>query len=212
MADRRGLVSVVGDLCAARRPRGVAPRSRRGPCGAAISVLCLTLPSFWLGLVLVTLVALPTGWFPVGGFGDTFGEKLRAIALPAVTLAVGLAPIQVRALRSSLSRVLNSDFVDALKAVGVHPWRLFWRHVLPNAAVPVITILAVQVSGMLFISVVIENTFALPGLGEALVTAVAQRDYAVVQGITLVSAVAVIGTQLLADIAHAALDPRVSMS
>jgi peptide/nickel transport system permease protein len=178
----------------------------------AVSVLWLTLPPFWLGLVLVTLVALPTGWFPVSGFGDTPVEKLRAIVLPAVTLAVGLAPIQVRALRSSLARVWSSDFADALRAVGVPTWRLFWRHVLPNAAVPVITVLAVQMSGLLFITVVIENTFALPGLGEALVTAVAQRDYAVVQGITLVSALIVIGTQLLADILHAALDPRVSMS
>jgi peptide/nickel transport system permease protein len=178
----------------------------------AVSVLGLTMPPFWLGLVLVTLVALPTGWFPVSGFGETTVDKLRAIALPALTLAVGLAPIQIRALRSSLARVWRSDFTDALRAVGVPPWRLFWRHVIPNAVVPVITVLAVQVSGLLFLTVVIENTFALPGLGEALVTAVAQRDYAVVQGITLVSALAVIGTQLLADIAHAALDPRVSMS
>lgn len=178
----------------------------------AVSVLWLTLPPFWLGLVLVTAVALPTGWFPVSGFGDTFSEQLRAIALPAVTLAVGLAPIQVRALRSSLARVWHSDFVDALRAVGVPGRRLFWRHVLPNAVVPVITVLAVQVSGLLFVTVVIENTFALPGLGEALVTAVAQRDYAVVQGITLVSALVVIGIQLLVDILHAALDPRVSMS
>jgi peptide/nickel transport system permease protein len=178
----------------------------------AVSVLWLTLPPFWLGLVLVTLVALPTGWFPVSGFGETPDEKLRAIALPAVTLAVGLAPIQVRALRSSLLRVLNSEFVDALRAVGVPRRRLLWRHVLPNAVVPVITVLAVQVSGLLFLTVVIENTFALPGLGQALVTAVSERDYAVVQGITLVSALVVIGTQLLADVLHAAIDPRVSMS
>lgn len=192
---------------------GALRRDRAGDHAVrAVSVLWLTLPPFWLGLVLVTLVALPTGWFPVSGFGDTPVEKLRSIALPALTLAVGLAPIQIRALRSSLARVWSSDFADALRAVGVPTWRLFWRHILPNAIVPVITVLAVQVSGMLFITVVIENTFALPGLGEALVTAVAQRDYAVVQGITLVSALIVIGTQLLADVLHAVLDPRVSMS
>jgi peptide/nickel transport system permease protein len=201
------LISVPLAVVAARRRDRAADHAVR-----AVSVVWLTLPPFWLGLVLVTLVALPTGWFPVSGFGDTLEEKLRAIALPAVTLAVGLAPIQIRALRSSLARVWNSEFVDALQAVGVPRWRLFWRHVLPNAVAPVITVLAVQVSGLLFLTVVIENTFALPGLGEALVTAVSQRDYAVVQGITLVSALVVIGVQLLADVLHAALDPRVSMS
>ena len=175
----------------------------------AVSVFWLTLPPFWLGLCSHGRGA--AGRCPVSGFGDTFSEKVQAIVLPAVTLAIGLAPIQVRALRSSLARVWQSDFVDALRAVGapagacLAPRTAERGRARHHRAGRAGQRPAVRHGGD-------REHVALPGLGEALVTAVAQRDYAVVQGITLVSALVVIGIQLLVDILHAALDPRVTMS
>jgi len=201
------LVSVpLAAVSALRRDRA-ADHVVRG-----IGIVGLTLPQFWVGLILVSFVALGTGWFPVGGYGVGAGGHFQAMVLPAITLAIGLAPIQIRALRSALIDVLGSEYVGAGRAVGISERRLLVRHVIPNAAPSVVTILSLQVSLMLFGAVVVENTFALPGLGQALLEAVSQRDYAVVQGITLISALIVIVANLLADAVYVALDPRIEVS
>jgi peptide/nickel transport system permease protein len=176
-----------------------------------VSVLGLTVPTFWLGLMLVSFVALPTGWFPVSGFGSGFLEHLHSIFLPALTLAVAITPIQIRALRLALITVLESDFVAALSVVGLSQRRVILRHVLPNALLSSLSLLAAQVGFVLFAEVVIENTFALPGLGQAMLQAVSERDYPVVQGITLLSALAIITLNALVDIMYVALDPRVQI-
>jgi peptide/nickel transport system permease protein len=193
-------------LSALRRDR-LADHVVRG-----VGIVGLTLPQFWVGLLLVSFVALGTGWFPVGGYGTGVGGHFKAMVLPALTLAIGLAPIQIRALRSALIDVLGSEYVSAGRAVGIADRRLLLRHVIPNALPSVVTILSLQVSLMLFGAVVVEKTFALPGLGQALLEAVSQRDYAVVQGITLISALIVIAANLLADAVYVALDPRIELS
>jgi len=201
------LVSVpLAAISALRRDR-LADHVVRG-----VGIVGLTLPQFWVGLLLVSYLALQTGWFPVGGYGSGIGGHLQSMALPAITLAIGLAPIQIRALRSALIDVLGSEYVSAGRAVGISERRLMLRHVIPNAAPSVVTILSLQVSLMLFGAVVVENTFALPGLGQALLEAVSQRDYAVVQGITLISALIVIAANLLADAVYVALDPRIELA
>jgi peptide/nickel transport system permease protein len=177
----------------------------------AYTMFTLTMPPFWVGLMLLLFVALPTGWFPTSGFGDTVPERLRAVVLPALTMALALSPIQIRSMRASMIEVLGSDYVASARAAGFRGWRLVRGHVLRNASAAMITLLAVQLGYMLFGAIIVEATFTMPGLGSAMVTSVGQRDYPVIMGITVVFAVAVVVVNLLADVAHAALDPRVEM-
>jgi peptide/nickel transport system permease protein len=178
----------------------------------SVSIVVLYVPTFWIGLVLVRFVALPSGWFPVSGFGDGAAGHLRSVVLPAVSLSLALAPVIARSLRSSMVDVLDSDFVGAARAVGVRGWRLFRWYVLRNALPPAISLLAVQVSFLLFGVVVLEMTFDIDGLGSQLVTSAVAKDLPVTQGITLIFALAVVSVNLLADVALAGLDPRVRIS
>jgi peptide/nickel transport system permease protein len=174
-------------------------------------LLGLTMPSFWVGIVLILLVALPTGVFPVGGFGSTPMEHLRSIVLPALTLAISIAPLQVRSLRAAMITVLGSDYVTTGRALGVSPARIVRRFVLRNAIPPTISILALNVGYLLFGAVVIETTFALPGLGQGLVLAARGRDLPTIQGYTLLFALLVVAVYLLADVVTAIADPRVEI-
>lgn len=195
----------VALLAAVRRDRFVDHAVRTA------SVLGLAVPTFWLGLMLVSFFALPTGLFPVSGFGQGVTGHLRSIFLPALTLAIGIAPIQVRALRVSLLSVLNCDYVAAVRAVGLSERRVLLRHVLPNAVSASLALMAAQLGVILFGEVIVENVFALPGLGQTMVQAVIQRDYPVVQGLTLVAALLVVGMNLLVDVMQVAIDPRVEL-
>lgn len=193
----------------------LAARYRGSWVDAAIrvfTVASIAIPTFWSGLLLVLVVALPTGWFPVGGFGETTGEHLRSIVLPAVTLAIATAPIQVRVLRANLVESLASGYVEAAASRGVPRRRLLTRHALPNAAVPAIAVVSIQAGYLLFGAVIVENTFQLPGLGSGLVTAISQRDYPMINGITLLFAVLVITFSLVGDALSAIVDPRVRAS
>ncbi|MEI2697462.1 MAG: ABC transporter permease [Microthrixaceae bacterium] len=172
----------------------------------------LAMPAFWIGVMLLLGIALPTGWFPTGGFGDTFPDKLRSIVLPAVTLAIGMAPVLIRSLRQAISEVLSSEQVATARSLGLSERRVLSKFVLRNASVSSVTILALEIGYLLFGAVVVETTFALPGLGQGLVRAAKGRDLTAVQGYTLVFAVCVVATFLLADIVTAMLDPRVKIT
>lgn len=171
----------------------------------------LTMPSFWVGIILILTIALPTGLFPVGGFGETIPEHLRSIVLPALTLAIAIAPIQLRSLRASIISVLGAEYVTTGRSLGIPADRLMRRFVLKNAAPPTIAILALGVGFLLFGAVVIETTFNLPGVGQGLVLAARQRDIPLIQGYTLLFALLVVVVYLLADIVTALLDPRVEI-
>lgn len=173
------------------------------------SIMALYLPSFWIGLMLIRFVALPTGWFPVAGFGAGNVGHLRALVLPAVTLAFALAPIIARSMRSSMIDVLDSDYVTAARIAGVRGWRLFRWYVARNALPPALSLLAVQAGFLLFGAVVVEATFDINGLGSTLANAAVGNDLLVIQGVTLVFALAVVAVNLAADVLLAALDPRV---
>ena len=176
-----------------------------------VGLVGLTMPSFWVGIILILLIALPTGLFPVGGFGETTVEHLHSIILPAVTLAIAVAPIQIRGLRASVIGVLGSDHVSTARSIGIPSSRLMRRFVARNAAPPVIAILALDIGFLLFGAVVIETTFALPGIGQGLVLAARGRDIPSIQGYTLLFALIVVAVYLLADILTAIADPRVEI-
>ena len=171
--------------------------------------MLLYLPTFWVGFVLIRVVALPTGWFPVSGFGDSLWDHVRAVTLPGLTLALALTAVLARSIRSSVIDVLEADYVAVARTLGVRGARLIRRHVLRNSVIPTVNILATQVGFLLFGVVLVEFTFDIQGLGTALVDAASRKDIGVVQGITLVFALAVVTINLAADVAIAALDPRV---
>lgn len=176
------------------------------------TVVAVALPAFWTGILLVLLVALPTGIFPVGGFGVSTADHLRSIVLPGLTLAIAPAAVQVRALRTGLAEALDSAYVEAAESRGATRRSVLWRHSVPNAAAPAISLVAVQTGSLLFGAVIVEHTFQLPGLGSGMVLAVSQRDYPMVTGLTLVFGVLVVLISMLGDVLSAAIDPRMRVS
>ena len=171
----------------------------------------ISIPTFWAGLMLILLIALPTGWFPISGFGEGFFGHLHSIILPALTFAIAISPVMIRALRTKFIALYRQDFVMMSRAAGLTENAILYRHLSRHAALILLTMISVQVGPMIFVSVVIEKTFALPGLGDALVNAVSQRDFPVIQGITLVTAVFVTLVHLTADILASFLNPRMGL-
>jgi peptide/nickel transport system permease protein len=200
------LVSSLVSAAAARRKDTLLDYGLSGASVAGISM-----PTYWVGLMLILLVALPTGLFPISGFGEGFLGHLHAIVLPACTFAIAISPVMIRALRAKFIALYAQDFVMMSRAAGLSERAILLRHLSRHAAIILLTMISVQVGPMIFVSLVIEKTFALPGLGEALVNAVSQRDFPVVQGITLVTAFFVTIVHLVLDILTSLLNPRVGL-
>ncbi|MFI0421168.1 hypothetical protein C1I98_23400 [Spongiactinospora gelatinilytica] len=190
-------------LLMALRPRSVAARI----CARSLTIL-VNCPPFWIGLMLASVLALRTGWLPVGGFGETFGERLRSMVLPSLTIGLAAMPLLARSAAGSLRQVLAADHVTTARSLGITGWPLVRRHLLRNAMPPAVTLLSVQAAALLFGAVVVEQTFGLPGLGAELVSAAGQRDFPVVQALTLIFGCGIILINLLADLSVALLDPR----
>jgi peptide/nickel transport system permease protein len=176
------------------------------------SLFGLGMPPFWIGFVLLVLFSIKVHLFPSGGYGTTFSHHLLSLMLPALTIAAVTTPILVRSIRASLIDVLHSDFITAAYGRGLSRWRVLVRHALRNTAVPSVSVLAVNLGYLLGGTAVIENVFGLPGVGNLLLTAIFNRDFDVVQSVTLVYALIVVVINLSADLAYAALDPRVVLS
>jgi peptide/nickel transport system permease protein len=175
-----------------------------------VPIVGLGFPPFWVGIMLLLLFALNLGrLFPVGGYGENFAEHVHSMILPALTVALGIAPILVRSLRASLIEVLDSEYVTTARAKGVPARRVLVRHGLRNAVISTVAVLGVLVAYLIGGTVVIEKVFDLPGLGQLMIDSINQRDFPVVQAITLVFAVCVVLVYLAADVVHALLDPRV---
>lgn len=174
-----------------------------------LGVVGFAMPPFWIGLLLMVLFGLVLNWFPISGYGNSFVEHLWHLFLPSVTIAVFLAPLLVQSLRSAMLDVMTADYIEVARAKGLSRRRIVVKHVLRNAAIPVVTVLAVNIGWLLGGAVIVEYVFAFPGLGSLLVRAVGFRDYPVIQGLTLVFAVIVMIINLLADLSYMAIDRRV---
>jgi peptide/nickel transport system permease protein len=177
-----------------------------------IPLIGLGMPAFWLGIMLVLLLSLKAGAFPASGFGDGIANHLKSIVLPGLTVALALVPILVRSLRASMIEVLQSDYITTARAKGLSGPRVVFGHALRNAAISSITVLGVNIAYLIGSTLVVEKVFALNGIGYLMITAIFNRDFPIVQGVTLVFAVMVVGVNLLTDLTHAALDPRVRLS
>ncbi len=172
-------------------------------------VVTMVMPTFWVGIMLILLLSIRLGLFPVSGYGSGLGGHLRHLFLPALTLSLGLAPILIRALRASMLQVLGEEFVKTARAKGLSEAQVIRSHVLRNALIPWVTLLGVHTGFLMGGTVITEKVFALPGAGALLIDSVAARDYPVVQALTLVFAGLVIVVNLLTDLVYAFLDPRV---
>lgn len=176
-----------------------------------VSTTGLGLPAFWLGVMLIILLSVNLGLFPVAGWGDTLTAKLHHLVLPCLTVALALSAVLTRNLRAAMIAELESDQATAARARGLPESQVFWRHVLPNAIVPTINLLAVNIGWLIGGSVVVETVFSLPGMGQALVRGIFTRDYMVVQVIAMMFACATVAVNFLADVATVAVDPRVEL-
>ena len=165
------------------------------------TMVTFAMPSFWLGLLFSLFFSLRLGWFPVAGYDNSNPLTImRSLTLPAVTIALFLAPMLARTLRSSLIEVMDQEYVEAARAKGYRESRVIARHVLRNSLVSTVTVLALIVGFLLSGSVVVEHVFSIPGLGSLMIEAVRQRDYPVIQALVLVFGLIVIALNLLADL------------
>lgn len=170
----------------------------------AFILLGSTVPSFWLALLMILLFSVTLGWFPVSG-----AKTWTALVLPVLTIGFGGIALVARVTRVALVEIARQDFVTLLHAKGLSRSTILFRHLLPHAFLPVVTILALRIGWILGGAVTVEFVFGRPGLGSLLIRALGQRDYPVVQGCLLMLALAVMLGTLIGDVAQAALDPRV---
>lgn len=171
----------------------------------------LSIPNFWLGIMLILLVSVKLGWLPASGYESIFVDPVRSIEtmiMPAFVLGNALAATLMRHTRSAMVAVLSSDYIRTARAKGLSPREIILSHSFRNALLPVITLLALLFGELLAGAVLTEQIFTIPGFGKMTVDAVFTRDYAVVQGIVLCTAVGFILMNLVADIAYVLLNPR----
>jgi peptide/nickel transport system permease protein len=198
-------------------PLGIAAAQRRGRNSDSVitgaATLGIAVPNFWLGMVLVLVFALTLKWLPATGFVPLTDDPLRSLwhlVLPAIALgAVGAAEV-CRQLRSAMIEVLQSDYMRTHQAKGLSRHTRIWRHALKNSGLPLATIIGLLVSRVLGATVVVEALFAIPGIGSLVVQSTTQRDYPVIQGIVLVTALLVLATNLLVDLVYRVVDPRIA--
>jgi peptide/nickel transport system permease protein len=170
----------------------------------------LSMPVFYIGILLLTLFAANLRWFPVGGYGDTIGSKLYHLFLPAMTLALSFAAVLMRNLRAAIIGVINAEYVDFARSKGLRSRIVLFRHVLRNALISTVTLFGLQIGSLLGGGVITETVFAVPGAGRLMIDSIYGRDYPVLQGLTIALAVLVSLTFLLTDIVQAWLDPRIA--
>lgn len=201
-----GATVVLAVVSALRRGRWVDHAIRSLP------VVGLGLPAFWVGTMLLFLFAYKLPLFPAGGLETGVFGHLETLFLPAATLAVLYTAVLVRSLRASLLEVLDSEHVLVARSKGLVGRTLILRHVLPNAILPTVTLLGLIFAGLLGGALTVEAVFALPGLGTVLITGFQRHDFALVQGVVICSALAILLVNILIDIVYSMLDPRVRLS
>ena len=201
-------VSIPLGVQAARNPKGLADR-----CTDAIGLVGISLPDFWLGIILILVFSLGLGVFPSSGYTPIAVSPVRnfmGFVLPSLTLAVGLAAVLVRVTRSAVLEVLSMNFVRFLRAKGLSERSIVYRHVLRNAALPIVTVTSMQFGYLLGGAVIVEQVFDLPGVGNLIVTATLERNFPIVQAGVLIVAAIVIFVNLVADLLYLLLNPRMS--
>jgi len=180
--------------------------------GATMAALWgISIPNFWLGILLILLFSVTLGWLPASGFvtpAESLKQNLLTLIMPAFVLGNAIAAVMMRHTRSAMLQVLGSDYVRTARAKGLSQSRVVLHHALRNSLIPVVTLGALEFGTLLSGAVLTEQVFTIPGFGKLIVDAVFNRDYAVVQGVVLCTALAYILLNFFADIAYAVINPR----
>lgn len=202
------VLGILLGLVAASRPDAV-----RDTVGQSVGLLALSVPSFVLGTALVTVVAAKFNYFPNGGEYRTpvqdLGQNLQQMLFPSLVLGIAVAAPVMRTTRSAMIEIAGRDFVRAAHGKGLSPARVLFRHVLGNALIPIVTMVGMQFGYLLGGAVIVEQIFALPGIGRQVYQAIEDREYAVVQSTVLVIATAFVLVNFLTDMLYRRIDPRV---
>ncbi len=209
MALTTVLALVVGVYAASRH-------NRLGDVGLmGLTQIGIAVPNFWFAILLILLFSVHLQWFSAGGFpgwDEGVAEALKALLLPALSLAVVQAAILARITRSAVLEVLREDFVRTARAKGLSQRATLWRHVLRNAMIPVVTVMGLQFANLLAGTIVVENVFYLPGLGRLIFQSISNRDLIVVRNCVMLLATMVIIVNFVVDVLYAVIDPRVKAS
>jgi len=200
-------------------PAGVIAAVRRNTIwdllASGISLCGVSVPNFWLGIMLILLVSVRFGWLPASGFvpiaEDPLGN-LKRMLMPSLVLGTGLAAVLMRQTRNAMIEVLSADYIRTARSKGLAAWGVVVRHGLRNGLIPVVTILGLQTGALLGGAVVTEQIFVLPGFGRLIVEAVFTRDYPVVQGVVLITASSYVLVNLLVDLSYSVLNPRIRVA
>ena len=197
-------------------PAGVMAAVRRNSAwdvvASGVSLCGVSVPNFWLGIMLILLVSVRLGWLPASGFVPIAESPLgnvERMLMPALVLGAGLAAVLMRQTRNAMIEVLSADYVRTARAKGLAQRAVVVRHALRNGLIPVVTILGLQMGALMSGAVVTESIFVLPGFGRLVVEAVFTRDYPVVQGVVLITASSYVLINLLVDISYTVLNPRI---
>ena len=201
------LIGVLAGVVAAVRRRTAAEWAANG-----VALLGLSVPSFWFGLMGILLFAVAYPLLPASGFVSVFDDPVqsfRHLLMPAIVLGSGLAAIIMRQTRSAMIEAMGTDYVRTARAKGLGGGQVVFGHALRNSLIVVTTIAGLQLGGLISGAVITEQIFVLPGFGKLTIDAVFTRDYPMIQGVTLVTATAYIGINLLVDLLYSVIDPRV---
>jgi peptide/nickel transport system permease protein len=197
-------------------PIGVVAAVRRNTAwdvlASSVSLCGVSIPNFWLGIMLILLVSVRLGWLPASGFvplAEDFTGNLKRMLMPALVLGSGLAAALMRQTRNAMIEVLSTDYVRTARAKGLAQPAVVVRHALRNGLIPVVTILGLQMGALMSGAVVTEQIFVIPGFGRLIVEAVFTRDYPVVQGVVLLTAASYVLINLLVDVSYTILNPRI---
>jgi len=212
-----GIAFVIAIIIAV--PAGILSATRRNtPVDAGVSFVAflgLSMPDFWLAIMLIIVFAANLQWLPAIGYvplSDGFWPWLEHLILPAIAVGTAFSAIIARMIRSSLLEVLKADYMRTATAKGLTPRMIMWSHALPNAMIPVITVVGIAFALLISGAVVVENVFSIKGLGRVLINGILNRDYPVVQGAVLVVSAFFVFSNLLVDLLYGVLDPRIRYS
>jgi peptide/nickel transport system permease protein len=209
-----GLAILIG--AAIGIPAGVIAAVRRGKASdyaaTTVALFGLSVPHFWLGLLLIIVFAVNLGWLPAGGYvpfsEDPIGN-LEHMLMPAIVLGTGLSAVLMRQMRSAMLTSLSADYVRTARAKGLSEWSVVGKHALRNSLITITTVLGLQLGALISGAVVTEQIFGIAGFGRLTIDSVAQRDYALLQGVVLVVAAGYVVVNLLVDLTYSLINPRI---
>jgi peptide/nickel transport system permease protein len=200
-------------------PAGVIAAVRRGKASdyaaTSVALLGLSVPHFWLGLLMIIVFAVNLNWLPAGGYvpfrEDPLGN-LEHMLMPAIVLGTGLSAVLMRQMRSAMLNSLGADYVRTARAKGLSEWSVVGKHALRNSLITIVTVLGLQLGALISGAVVTEQIFGIAGFGRLTVDSIAQRDYALLQGVVLVAAVGYVVVNLLVDLSYSLINPRIRVA